>query len=527
MNTTPESLELTLLGTTDVHGHIYPTTYFDDKDRPMGLAKIQTLVKSFRAENPFTLLVDSGDMLQGSPLDSLHARNGQGPNPVIRAMNIMQYDAFGVGNHDFNYGMPHLEQAAKEATFPFLSCNIYLKGTEETYFKPYMIKEIGGVKVGVIGFSPPGIMLWDVVNLQGRLDIRDLIACARKWIPEMKQAGADVIWAVPHTGMGGKYGPTFTGYGPSSGLPPENVGIELAKACPEIDVLFGGHTHHEVPSEVVGNTVCAQAQMKGQRLAVAKLHLEKVEGRWQVKSKSVETVSVEGLAPDPEVLTATKMAHEATLAYVRSPIAVTSSDWETLNSDLEDTPIMDLINAVQLEATGAQLSSAAPFTRDLVLRKGPITIADVASLYPYENNLVAIQLTGKILKEYLEFSSRYYLQSEDGHVQRNPDIRIVNYDMVTGVDYRIDMTQPVGNRIQGLSYKGEPIHDDQAFSMAMNSYRQLGGGGYEMLQDCPVIYDKQEGIRELIIDYLKKKGKIEPFEVFEKNWELLPMEPPA
>lgn len=517
-----ETIDLTLLGTTDVHGHVYPTTYFTEQDKALGLAKVHTLIKKLRSENPNTVLVDSGDMLQGTPLDNLHARSGRGANPLVLAMNAMKYDAFGVGNHDFNYGMPHLEQAAKEATFPFLSCNIYLKGTDKTYFKPYVIKEVGGVKVGVIGFSPPGIMLWDQAHLQGRLDIRDQVEAAKKWIPEMKQAGADVILAVPHTGLGGKYGPAYSGYSASSGLPPEQVGIEIAKACPQIDVLFAGHSHQDVPSEVVNGVACAQAQMWAQRLAIAKLHLEHVEGRWKVMSKTTDTLKVDGLAPDPDVLAATRTAHEETMAFVRSPIAQTSSVWQTQNSDLEDTPIMDLINRVQMEATGAQLASAAPFTRELVL-KGPITIANVASLYPYENALMAIKITGKQLKQYLEHSARYYLSDVEGVIKFNPEIRAFNYDMVSGVDYRIDMSQPVGSRITGLSYQGQPVMEAQTFTMALNSFRQMGGGGYEMLKDCPVVYNKQEGIRELVIEYLKKRKTIEFSEVFKKNWLLVPV----
>lgn len=520
----PQTVELTLLGTTDVHGHVYPTTYYTDKDEALGLAKVYTLIKQYRAKNPHTLLVDSGDMLQGSPLPYVQAKvqNDRGPNPMIQAMNAMKYDVFGVGNHEFNFGIPHLKQAERQAKFPFVSCNIYHTGTDKTLFTPYVIKEVAGVKVGVLGFTPPGIVLWDKDNIKGTLEVRDLIVSAKRWVPEIKAKGADVVLAIPHAGLGGKYGPAYTGYSPSSGLPPENVSIEMAKQVPGIDVIFAGHSHQDVPTEVVNGVVVAQASLWGKRLVVADLKLAKEQGHWKVLSKTTNTLGIDGVTPDPAVLKATKVAHDATVKYVHAAIAKTGADWSAKESVLKDTPVLDLINEVQRKATGAQLASAASFNLDAVLPKGNIAIADIAGLYPYENNLVAIKLTGKKLKEYLEHSVRYYQGYEGGAVKFDPEIRTYNYDMVSGVDYKIDLGKPVGSRIVGLSYQGKPVTPGQTFTMALNSYRQSGGGGYEMLKDCPVVHDRQESIRELIIEYLKAKKTIQPKDVFKPNWELLP-----
>lgn len=518
------TVELTLLSTTDVHGHVWPTTYYTDQEKAMGLAKVYTLVKKFRAENKHTLLVDSGDMLQGSPLPYVQAKvqGGKGANPMIQAMNAMGYDVFGVGNHDFNFGIPHLRKAEAEAKFPFVVSNIYKAGTQEPFFKPFVIKDLGGVKVGVIGFAPPGIVLWDKAHVGGKIEVVSLLAAAERWIPELKRQGADVIVAVPHAGLGGKYGPEYSGYSPASGLPPENVGMRLASAFPEIDVMFTGHSHQEIKSENINGVAIAQAKMWAERMAMAKVKLVKEGGKWKVVAKSTDVLNLEQVAPAPEVLKATQAAHDATVAYVHSPIARTTVDWSAKDSILNDSPIIDLINEVQRSATGAQLASAASFNLDAVLKKGEITIADIAALYPYENGMVAIQVTGKQLKEYLEHSARYFLGYEGASLKLNPEIRAYNYDMVSGVDYQIDVTKPVGARIVGLSYQGKPVTDAQTFTMAINSYRQGGGGGYEMLKDCPVIYDRQESIRELIIEYLKQKQKVDPKDVFKKNWELLP-----
>lgn len=519
-----QTVDLTFLGTTDVHGHVFPTTYYDNSEQPLGLAKLYTLIKRYRAKNPNTLLVDSGDMFQGSPLPYVQARvqGDRGPNPMVEAMNAMHYDVFGVGNHDFNFGLTHLKKAESQAHFPFVTSNIFVAHTNRPYFKPYVIKEVGGVKVGVIGFSPPGIVLWDHANVHGRIEVRDLLASARRYIPEMKAKGCDVILAIPHSGLGGKYGPAYSGYSPYSGLPPENVGIELAKHFPQIDVLFAGHSHIDVPHDEVNGVALAQADLWGYRLAVAQLHLEKVEGHWKVLKKSTTTVNTVGVPMAPEVVKAVLKDHEATLAYVKSAIATTKAEWSAKASLTEDTPVIDLINRVQKEATHAELSSAASFNPNVVLHPGKITIADIAGLYPYENTMVAIRITGKKLRAYLEAAARFYEPYDGKAVQFNPAIRTYNYDMVSGVDYRIDLTKPVGSRIVSLSYHGKPVADDGVFTMAMNSYRQGGGGGYEMLKDCPVIYNHEESIRELIIDYLKKKRTIEPRDVFERNWELLP-----
>lgn len=535
-----QTVELTLLGTTDVHGHIYPTTYFNgDKAEDVGLAKLYTLIKEARAKNPNTVLVDSGDMLQGSPLAYYQARVAKqpGPNPMIAAMNVMGYSAAGVGNHEFNFGLPHLFRSYGEAKFPVISGNIY--GLFEDYvyakmpkswgfstgkpvpvFKPYVITTVAGVKVGIVSFAPPGITVWDKANVEGKITVGDILESAGRWIPEMEKEGVDVIIANPHSGLGGHYGPAYSGYSPNSGLPPENVGLELARRFPQIDVIFAGHSHQDVPMELTtGGVACCQAGKWGEHLALAHLKLTKQNGKWRVVSKRTETRSTKGVEPAPEVLKVTKAAHEATLAYVRGSIARTSDPWPSANSQIQDTPLVDLINQVQLEATGAQLSSAASFTTASQLPKGSISIADVASVYPYENNLVAIKVTGKQLRAYLEHTARFF---QPGPKPINPEVRGYNYDMVVGVDYLIDRNKPVGQRIVKLDYQGKPVTDDQTFTLALNSYRQRGGGGYEMFQDAPVIYNKEESIRELLIEFLRKRGTIEPKDVFKKNWELLP-----
>jgi 2',3'-cyclic-nucleotide 2'-phosphodiesterase/3'-nucleotidase len=524
------SLTLTIVGTTDVHGHIYPTSYFGKNDEEnLGLAKVHTLVKELRAKNPHTLLVDSGDLLQGSPLTYWHARVAPKgtPNPMIDVMNRMGLVAFGVGNHEYNFGLAHLAQARKESKFAWVSGNTYKAGTQHTQYEPYTIRNVGGVRVGIIGFTPPGVAIWDKAHVQGKLEFRDILASAKHWIPKMKAAGADVIVAIPHSGLGAEFCPYYTGYSESSGLPKENVAADLARQFPEIDVIFPGHTHVEVQGMMIGKTAVAQAQKWGERLSVADLSLEKVNGHWQVTNKEARVLTTVGVKPDPEVKAWAKHAHEGTLAYVNSALCTTPDTWSTQRAMIEDTPIIDLINQVQLRKTKAQLSAAASFTSDAVIKAGKITVADMAAIYPYENALVAIKLTGKQLKEYLEFSARIFAPFESGKPVFAADVRGYNYDMVAGVTYDIDVRQPVDSRILNLTYQGKPVTDGQTFTMAMNSYRQRGGGGFEMLKNCPVVYNQEESIRDLMIDYLKDRKQLAAKDVFVKNWRLLPEAPVA
>jgi 2',3'-cyclic-nucleotide 2'-phosphodiesterase/3'-nucleotidase len=514
------SLTLTIVGTTDVHGHIYPTSYFGKQtEENVGLAKVYTLLKDLRAKNPHTVLVDSGDMLQGSPLTYWHARVAKPgtPNPMIDVMNRMGYDAFGIGNHEFNFGLPHVFQAIKESQFPWVSANTYKAGTQTPQFEPYTIKTV----------VPPGVAIWDKAHVQGKLEFRDILASAKVWIPKMKAAGADVIVAVPHSGLGAEFCPYYTGYSESSGLPKENVAADLARQFPEIDVIFPGHTHTEVQGTLLGNAAVAQALKWGERLSVADLNLEKVNGHWKVVNKEARVLTTVGVKPAAEVQTWAKSAHEATLAYVNSALCTTPDIWSTKRAMVEDTPIIDFINAVQLKTTKAHLSAAAAFTSEAEIKSGKITVADMAAVYPYENSLVAIKMTGKQLKAYLEFSARLFAPYAGGKSAFDPEVRGYNYDMVSGVDYAIDVRKPVGSRIVDLTYQGKPVTDGQLFTMAMNSYRQRGGGGFEMLKDCPVVYNLEESIRDLMIDYLKEKKHFAAKDVFVKNWRLLPEAPVA
>lgn len=521
-----ERAELVVLGTTDVHGRLLPWDYYTGREADYGLARVATLVDSIRAAEPNALLLDSGDVLQGNPFTYYYGIVAPGDvHPVVRAMNLLRYDAAAVGNHEFNYGIEALSRALDGADFPFLAGNVFVAGTDSLAFPAWTLLERGGVRVAVLGFTTPGSVIWDRRNVQGRLEFRDIVESARRAWPQA-EAASDVQIAIVHSGMG----PTSSYDEAATGVPPENAGRALAEALPGLELVLLGHTHVEIPAERVNGVLLAQAGKWAEALAVARIALEREDGRWRVVDTRATVLPTAGVPPQQDFVAALRPYHERVLAYVADTIGWAPEPWSAASARLVDTPIIDLIQRVQLETTGAELSAASAFTTEARLGPGPITRAEAAGLYVYENTLKAIRITGRQLRDYLEYSAKYFHRvTPEGRLAEAADqdlfvdsIQGYNYDIVEGVEYAIDLTRPVGERIVGLRYRGEPVRDDQTFTMAINSYRQNGGGGYAMIQRAPVVYDRNEEIRELIIQWISERDTLRPADVFVPSWRLLP-----
>lgn len=521
----PVSLKLQVLSTTDVHGHVYPTNYYGDEgNEPLGLARVATLIKQHRAANPNTLLVDSGDCLQGTPMTYWAARvNPAAPNPMVQAYNHLKYDAFCVGNHEYNYGLDYLNKARREAMYPFLSGNVFQHGTTTPVYVPYVIKQVGGAKVGIVGFTTPGVALWDRRFVQGKQDFHDITTWAKRWVPEVKAKGADAVVVIIHSGLGAPYEPTFGGYDASEGLPEENVCAKLADEVPGIDAILLGHSHKELQKLVRNGVILAQAKKWGEYLAVVDLGLgQDASGKWQVVTKDSRAIGVAGVPPDAELMNVVKPAHLATLNYVNSVVGQSKGEWLATRARTEDTPIMDLVNEVQAKRVNAQLSAASVFNGSARLPKGPLRVKDLASLYVYENTLTKVRISGAGLKAYLENAVSQYQPYQPGALIFDESKQAYNHDMISGVDYVIDVRQPVGQRISGLKHQGRPVTPGMSFTLAINSYRQNGGGGYTMLKQAPLLERVDTEIRELIIEHVKQVRTIDPARSFRRNWHLLP-----
>jgi 2',3'-cyclic-nucleotide 2'-phosphodiesterase/3'-nucleotidase len=512
-------------------------------------------VSAYRAEKgrDHTLLIDAGDTIQGTPLSTYYAKvdpitDGHVTHPMALAMNAIGYDAAAVGNHEFNYGIPLLDEFAKQVTFPLLSANVIDDATGQPHFDPYVIKTIQvpgdkPIHVGIVGFTTPGVAIWDRHNVEGKLRFPGIVEQARQVIPQVKAAGADVVVVTSHSGVEGT-----SSYGPE--LPTENASADLAREVPGIDAILVGHSHRDIPQLYVTNertgkqVLLAEPALWGERVSDMELTLVKRNGQWSVGQESSTNVNVNAYPEDPAIVQLLKPQHDTVVRWVNTPIGVSTEAMDSSESRYRDTPIIDLINKAQTDAVAAAVagtpdadlpivSIAAPFSRTASFPAGDVTIRDVAGLYIYDNTLLAVRMTGAELKDYLEHSARYFNTLAPGDPVDvdaltnavTPDaptgIPDYNDDELSGVSYDIDIAKPSGSRIENLRLPdGTPVAPDQPFVVAVNNYRESGGGGFPHVKTAPVLVDQQQDIRQLIIDWVQSKGRVDPADFFVPSWQL-------
>ena len=561
---------LTVMGTTDTHGHIYNWDYFTNSEYTgkdeLGLARVMTNVQKVRNEvgADSVLLIDNGDAIQGTPLTYLAAVQPDKllpytENPMAETFNTMDYDVQVLGNHEFNYGLAYLDSYKDQLHAPLLGANVLEAGTTTPGFQPYQIveKEVCGetVKVGVLGLVTPGVATWDKAIVSGIYDFQDLVLAAQQWVPVVRAAGADVVIISAHTGEDAE----GLGWTPEDKI--ENLASSLATLVEGVDMVMAGHSHVDIPSEVFHNkfdetvVLLNQSFYWGRSVTRATLPIgTDSEGKhfvdWPATDEEIEALSVamysEGVEGAPVITEnpVIKNAHEAAIGYVNEVVAENLVEMTTDTSRYEDTPILDLIGYVMsmhtekaMEGTEYEglpvIAQTSPFSRTSVFPQGDLTIADVAGLYIYDNTLGASLLDGKMLKDYLEFSARYFVQvtadnpwdpeTHTGAMYEGMTrpIRDYNYDAMTGVNYRIDVTKPVGERIVDLTHlDGTPVEDTDQFIMAVNNYRQNGGGGFPV-SGFKTVWDDQLEIRQLIIEYAQDVKVLDPIEFFDENWSLI------
>jgi 2',3'-cyclic-nucleotide 2'-phosphodiesterase / 3'-nucleotidase len=516
--------QVTILQTTDLHGHIYPVDYYTNKPDMNGLAKAATIIKQARKETPSLLLLDSGDTIQGTPLVYYHnKKNNAPPDPMMLVMSHLKYDAMAIGNHEYNFGLKVLEKARREAEFPWLSANTYRKGTDETVYVPYLVKEVNRVRVGILGLTTPGIPNWENPENYAGLEFRETVAEAKKWVNVLREKErVDLVVISMHMGIEKDL---RTGEINPGQVANENAAIAIAEQVAGVDCILMGHTHREVPAVFINGVLLTQADKYADRVARADFYLEKTEtGRWRVTAKSARTFMIdEKVAADEEVLKLAEPYDRETQSWLNRIIGESAAELTAEEARFRDTAILDLIQRVQLDAGKADVSMAASFNPAARLPKGPVTVRDIAGLYVYENTLVVIEVTGQQLKDALEHSAKYFGAYQSGKpVADLVDEKIpgYNFDIAEGVSYDLDISKPVGSRIQNLSFKGRPLSPTQKLRLAVNNYRVNGGGGYTMYKGAPVVYRSSTEIRELIIDWVERHKQI-PAEPT-NNWRILP-----
>jgi 2',3'-cyclic-nucleotide 2'-phosphodiesterase (5'-nucleotidase family) len=519
----PSTMDLVVAATTDVHGRLRGWNYESNyPDSLRGLTRAATIVDSVRRSAPGrVILLDAGDLLQGNSLTYVAARMAPAgaPHPVVAAMNAMHYDAAALGNHEFNYGLPILERAIGQATFPFLAANAYRPDGAHAFPGRVMV-ERGGARIAIVGATTPGSMVWDRDNLAGRLVIRDIVPEVRAAVADARAAGANVVLVTVHSGLDepSSYDAVTTG------VPSENAAARVAREVLGIDLVLYGHSHKEMPDTLINGVLLMQPKNWATSVSVAHLMLANDRGGWHVVGKSSRVVQAAGQAESAAVLAATERAHRATVAWVTTPIGRTPVAWRADSARVTDTPLIDFVNEVERRAASADLASSAAFSLDATIDSGAITPGRLQALYPYDNTLRAVRISGRQLRDYLEHSARYYRTGPNGTVSVDPAIPGFNFDIVSGVDYTLDVARPIGQRVTRLEFKGNAVAPTDSFTMALNNYRQTGGGGYAMLSGAPVVYDKQQEIRQLLIDEVRRKGTITPSDYFTRNWRIEPSE---
>ena len=572
--------------TTDLHVHIYPYDYYSDKPRDtVGLARTAAHIADIRAEATNSMLVDNGDFLQGNPMgDYIAYERGMKDgdlHPVIIAMNALGFEASTLGNHEFNYGLDFLMKSLAGADFPIVSANIATEigsspTADKTLVPPYvildrMLTDGAGVehaiKIGLIGFVPPQIMNWDRRHLEGNVNTRDIVKAAKAYIPQIKEAGADIIIALSHSGIGSA--------DHTDGM--ENASVPLAQVA-GIDALVTGHSHLVFPSssyddfagvDAANGTIhgipATMGGFWGSHLGVIDLMLEIDGNEWRVVSTATEVRPISKrnedrstsalVESDKLVLSSIAAEHAATLEYIRRGVGKTSAPLHSYFALVADDPSVQIVSIAQqwyieemmkgTEYKGLPiLSAAAPFKAGgrggpeyyTDVAAGDVAIKNVADLYLYPNTVRAVKVKGAQLRDWLERSAGMFNQITPGQpdqVLLNDAFPSYNFDVIDGVTYQIDLSQPSkydpkggdlnpdANRIVNLMFEGNPVPQDMEFVIATNNYRASGGGHFPGAKGDTIIFEAPDTNRDVIVRYIVQEGTINPSA--DANWTFKPL----
>ncbi|HHF2899378.1 TPA: 2',3'-cyclic-nucleotide 2'-phosphodiesterase [Vibrio alginolyticus] len=582
--TMADTIKLRIIETTDIHTNVMDYDYYKDQpSQQIGLSRAATIVKQAKSETENTVLVDNGDLIQGSPMGDYMAAKGINAgeiHPVYKAMNQLDYDVGNIGNHEFNYGLEFLKNSIDGANFPYVSANVFDKKTGEHYFKPYLIKthtfkdtdgQSHEIKVGYIGFVPPQIMVWDKKNLEGKVFAEDITETAKKLVPQMKKEGADVIVAIPHSGIS---------------TDPYKLGAENSvyylTEVEGIDAIAFGHSHAVFPGKdfanlpgvdidkgTINGVTSVMPGRWGSHVGVMDLMLKEKDGRWQVVEGQAEArpifdkVNKKSLAKaDEDIVKALEEDHKGTREFVNQPIGKANDVMYSFLALVQDDPTIQIVNLAQKDYVERfiqgdpdlsdipVLSAAAPFkvggrkndpNNFTEVESGQLTFRNAADLYLYPNTLVAMKVKGKEVREWLECSAGQF-----NHIDiNNPkpqslidwdNFRTYNFDVIDGVNYQIDVTQPPkydadckvinpdSQRIVNLTFNGKPVNPKQDFIIATNNYRAYSntfpGTGPDF-----IAFDAPDENRSVVATYISRvseeKGEVTPSA--DNNWSFAPI----
>ncbi|OOF13084.1 MULTISPECIES: bifunctional 2',3'-cyclic-nucleotide 2'-phosphodiesterase/3'-nucleotidase [unclassified Salinivibrio] len=579
-----DTVNLRVIETTDIHTNVMDYDYYKNKpSQKIGLVRAATVVKQARDEAKNALLVDNGDLLQGSPMGDYMASKGIKPgevHPVYKAMNLLDYEVGNIGNHEFNYGLAFLKESINDANFPYINANVFDAETGEHYFDPYLIKEYQlkdedgdshTIKVGYIGFVPPQIMTWDKANLEGKVIAKDIKQTAEKLVPEMKAKGADVVVAIPHSGVS---------QAPYKAMAEDSV--YYLSEVDGIDAIAFGHSHAVFPSDdfanipgadiekgTINGVASVMAGRWGSHVGVIDLKLEQVDGQWQVVDSEAHARPIFDRASgkalvdaDKALLKAVEKDHNATREFVNQPIGQANDVMYSYLALLQDDPTVQIVNLAQQDyvermiqgdpdlAELPVLSAAAPFkaggrkndpSNFTEVEAGQLTFRNAADLYLYPNTLVALKVSGAELTQWLECSAGQFNQIDPNAKQPQTLVnwdgfRTYNFDVIDGVEYQIDITQPArydgdcnevnpdASRIVNLTYQGKPVDPEQTFLVATNNYRAYGAK-FPGTGSDHIAFAAPDENRTVVANYISRvsdeKGQVTVSA--DNNWSIAPI----
>ncbi len=559
------AMTLTVLGTTDLHGHVLNwdyaagAAYADERGNHVGLAKCATIIRQERAERPpgSCLTLDAGDILQGTPLAHHFAQTDPvtcgAEHPMAAAMNAIGFDAAALGNHEFNYGLGVLRAFERQLDFPLLGANAVEWSGSRPAFTPWMVRTVTPpgaptLRVGILGLVTPGVAVWDRAHVQGRIRFEGIVEQARVMVPHLKQAGADVVVVACHSGADS----SSCSYGAL--LPhPENASTLLAQQVPDIDAILVGHAHVEIPERIVTHhetgrpVLLSEPLCWGMRVSIMELDLRHDGASWQVVGHRARLRHARTVGEDERVVAAVSAAHKSVRSVLGEVVASSAQDMPSGCARYRPSDVIDFVNHVQAQVlrralAGTEharlpvLSVTSPYSRTARVPRGPVTVADLAGVYIHESTLMGVLVDGAGLLAYLEHSAAYFRPVLEPRVvdadaltgaptpespQGVPDF---GYDVLGGLDaavsYDIDLAAPVGERIARMALGGRPIRPDDRFALAVNSYRQAGGSHYPVIGEAPVIYDEGDQVRGLLVDWARETGRIDSRDFGGSRWRL-------
>jgi len=518
---------LNILLTSDIHGTVYPIHYQDNSKAEIGLAKISTLIKKERSQNRNVLLIDNGDFIQGTPFTyhyATYAKDKQ--NPMSLLANYLRYDAAVIGNHEFNYGMDVLNHAISTANFPYLSANILDTNRKKPYFgKPYIIKHIeSNIKIAILGITTHYIPNWEQPHHIQDLQFEDALETTKKWVSYIReQEQPDLLVVAYH---GGFERDLQTGV-PTEVLTGENQGYAMCYEIEGIDILLTGHQHREIAHTVINGVTVLQTGCNGHSVGKITVTFEKIEQKWVKKESYSQLLPVRGIVADQHMLSLVTDYEEKTQNWLDQPIGLIYGDMQisdAMQTRLQDHPFIEFINKIQMDIANVSISCTSLFHNTSPGFPGHVTMRDIVSNYIYPNTLKVIRITGADIKNALELSASYFTLHADGTIIVNPTFiepkpQHYNYDMWEGISYVLNISKPIGERVESLQYKGAPLNMDEEYDVVMNNYRASGGGNFFMFQNKPVIKDIPTDMSELIANYILKHKKIEAS--VNNNWKVI------